>query len=100
MSAAVFSNPPACLPPSSGHKSRPHWRFLLHRLLTPINRASDPGGTHCGEIYALVKRTRLLICLQVGGLSAECRGDIAAVKGEIAQDYLPGTEEEGSPRLG
>lgn len=44
------------------------------------------------------KQTGLLICSRVGGLSPKCRQDIAAVKGEIVQSYLPSTDQGGIPK--
>ena len=54
--------------------------------------AHTVGNAHMG------KETGLLICSQAGGLSPECRRDIAAVKGEIAQPYLPSTDQGGIPK--
>lgn len=42
--------------------------------------------------------TGLLMGFRIGGLSPECRQDIAAVKGEIAQAYLTSTDQEGIPK--
>lgn len=103
--SAAFSNLPDCLSPSILHKSRPHWNFLSHRLLNPslktahTNKQVPKTQEPCtvGNLHTH-KETGLLICLQVGGLSPECRRDIAAAKGEIAWAYLPSTDQGGIPK--
>lgn len=95
---------PDHLPLSTLHKSKPQWRFLLHRLytrgseqLTPINRPPRPRRRTLWEIYTLINRQAANMFTGRGSFS-QMQTRYAAVKGEIVQSYLPSTDQGGIPK--